>query len=241
MTGLLHVIRFNWPRYALVLLVVVAAASAPAPVPARYLLRCAAAVAAAWVAVGLLVTWWAYDHSPLYRWRWLLYLLPPAPPARYAVVSTGLDEVSPALQHLFPHARPELLDLYDPRLTREGSVRRARALVPPPPGARPAHPDRLPVPDRALDAVFLVFAAHELRTPGPREALFAEIARTLRPGGRLLLVEHFRDAANIAAYGPGAWHFYPRREWLRLCRGASLTPVREVRMTPFIHALACRR
>jgi SAM-dependent methyltransferase len=175
-----------------------------------------------------------------HRWRWIAELLPVAP-REYAVVSTGLDEVSTTLRTLFPAARRVPLDLYDPRLTRGGSIRRARALVPPPADAQPARPDRLPVPDGTLDAVFLVFAAHELRAAGLRQALFAEIARGLRPGGRLVLVEHCRDAANITAYGPGAWHFYPRAEWLRLGRGAGLTPVAQRTMTPLVHAVAYQR
>jgi len=157
------------------------------------------------------------------------------------VVSTGLDELSLTLRRLFPHASAVLLDLYDPRLTRAGSIRRARALVPPPPEVRPARPDALPVPAATLDVVFVVFAAHELRAADQRRALFAEIARTLRTGGRLLLVEHCRDAANVAAYGPGAWHFYPRREWLRLGRGAGLVPAGEKTMTPLVHALAFQK
>jgi ubiquinone/menaquinone biosynthesis C-methylase UbiE len=89
--------------------------------------------------------------------------------------------------------------------------------------------------------VFVVFAAHELRAAHQRRALFAEIARTLRRGGRLLLIEHCRDPANVAAYGPGAWHFYPRQEWLRLGHGAGLVPAGEMTMTPLVHALAFQR
>jgi SAM-dependent methyltransferase len=238
--GVGRVVAFNWPGYAAVITAVALAAAVPVSGPARYPLRVGAVLAGAWIAVGLLATWWAYDRTPLYRWRWMAELLP-APPQRYAVVSTGLDEVSTTLRTLFPAARPVPLDLYDPRLTRGGSIRRARALVPPPADAQPARPDRLPVPDGTLDAVFLVFAAHELRAVGQRRALFAEIARGLRPGGRLVLVEHCRDAANITAYGPGAWHFYPRAEWLRLGRGAGLTPVAQRTMTPLVHAVAYQR
>jgi SAM-dependent methyltransferase len=86
-----------------------------------------------------------------------------------------------------------------------------------------------------------VFAAHELRTPGHRAELFGEVARALRPAGRLLLVEHCRDAANLAAYGPGAWHFYPRQEWLRLAAGAGLTPAGESTMTPLVRVLVFAR
>jgi SAM-dependent methyltransferase len=239
-SGVAKVLRFNWPRYAAGLATAALGATVPLPGPLRPAARAAGALAATWTATSVLATWWAYDRSPLYRWRWLLPLLP-EPPARYAVLSMGLDEISATLGELFPAAGATLLDLHDPGTTPEGSIRRARACHPPPEGSRPARPEHLPVPDAALDAVFAVLAAHELRTHGQRLALYREIARTLRPGGRLILVEHCRDAANMLAYGPGAWHFHPRAEWLRLGRHAGLVPAGEQTMTPLVRALAYRR
>jgi SAM-dependent methyltransferase len=238
--GVGRVVAFNWPRYAAGLVTVAVCAAVPVPDLLRYPVRFGAGLALVWIATSLIATWWAYDYKPLYGWHWLTRLLP-GPPARYAVVSTGLDEISPTLKQLYPAAEAVLLDLYDPRLTREGSIRRARAIVPPPARAQPARPDALPVPDGWLDAVFVVFAAHELRTHSQRRALFTEIARTLRPDGSLLLVEHCRDAPNIAAYGPGAWHFYRREEWRRLGREAGLLPAGETTMTPLVRALAYQR
>lgn len=233
MTGVGRVLRYNWPRYAAAAVVIGLGLAVP-------LLRLASALALGWLVLGLLGTWWVYDRSPLYRWRWLLALLP-ARTRRYAVVSTGLDEVSGALHGLLPHADATLLDLYDPGVTREGSIRRARALTPPAPQARPARWDALGHPDATFDAVFLVFAAHELRSPAQRAALHAEVARVLRPGGRLILVEHLRGIANVVAYGPGAWHFYPGRHWRALAAGAGLRAVGQRRMTPLVHALAFQR
>jgi SAM-dependent methyltransferase len=240
MSGVGRVVRFNWPSYAVALAAIAVGMAIPLPDPLGVPVRDATFLGAAWIVAGLAATWCAYDRSPLYRWHWLLALLPAAP-ARYAVVSTGLDEIGPSLRQMLPDATGTLLDLYDPAITRTGSIRRARALVPPPPGGTPARPSALPVPDGRLDAVFAVFAAHELRTAGQRAALFGEVARVLRPAGRLLLVEHCRDAANLAAYGPGAWHFYSRREWLRLAGGAGLTPAGETTVTPLVRVLVFAR
>ncbi|WP_327010884.1 class I SAM-dependent methyltransferase [Dactylosporangium sp. NBC_01737] len=234
--GVARMVRYNWPKYATAAATLLVVAVLPWPwslltVPG-----------AAGVAVSLAATWWAYDHSRLYDWRWALDLLPAnTEPQRYAVVSTGLDEISPALRELLPGAEPTLLDCYDPVVMTEGSVRRARRLNPPPDGSVRADAACLPVRDAGQDAVFLAFAAHELRVPAQRRALFAEVARVLRPGGYLVLVEHCRDAATVAAYGPGAWHFYPRREWLRLARGARLAPAGEATMTPLVRALVFKR
>lgn len=233
MAGVAWMVRYNWPKYATAAVATLVLAALPGP------WRLLAVPGAAGVAVSLAATWWAYDHSRLRDWRWALDLLPT--PRRYAVVSTGLDEISPVLRELLPDAEPTLLDCYDPAVMTEGSVRRARRLNPPPDGSVRADVAALPVAAAGQDAVFLAFAAHELRLPAQRRALFDEVARVLRPGGHLILVEHCRDAVTVAAYGPGAWHFYPRGEWLRLARGARLTPAGEATMTPLVRALVFQR
>lgn len=233
MTGVARIVRYNWPQYTAVAAVLLGLAALPWP------WRLLALPGTVGVAVSLAASWWVYDHSRLYDWRWVLDLLPA--PRRYAVVSTGLDEISPALRRLLPGAEPTLLDCYDPTVMTEASIRRARRLTPPPAGSVRSDVTALPVAAAHLDAVFVAFAAHELRVPAQRQALFAEVARVLRPGGHLVLVEHCREAATIAVYGPGAWHFYPRREWLRLAREARLAPAAEATMTPLVRALAFRR
>ncbi|MFD0345401.1 methyltransferase domain-containing protein [Kitasatospora aburaviensis] len=156
------------------------------------------------------------------------------------MVSTGLDEASRPVAARHPAAPQRIADLYDPTLTTTGSIRRARRRVPPTPGSRPARPGALAA-SGSQDSVLAVFAAHELRRPADRAALFAEVARVLRPGGSLVLVEHLRDAANTAVYGPGAWHFLPRATWLSHAAEAGLEPAAERRIAGLVTAFAFRR
>lgn len=240
-SGVREVIAYNWPLYAGGLSAVaggLALAPRLPPLPAT-LARTGALTAAALLLGSTAACWWVYDHSELYSLDWLSRLLPDGP-RDHLVLSTGLDEISHPLAVRHPGSPQIVVDLYDPALTTEGSIRRARRRVPPRPGTLPGRPSRLPAATGSQDTVFAVFAAHELRRAADREALFAEITRTLRPGGTLVLVEHLRDGSNTAAFGPGAWHFMPRREWLRLADGAGLHTVTETRIAHLVTAFAFR-
>ncbi|MGF1426662.1 class I SAM-dependent methyltransferase [Kitasatospora sp. LaBMicrA B282] len=236
-----EVIRYNWPLYAAGLLAVGTgwAVGRRCTGAARGLGRAGAAGAAAHLATSTLATWLVYDRSDLHDYTWLPALLPDGP-GDHLVVATGLDEASRPIAARHPDVPQRIADLYDPALTTEGSIRRARRRVPPAPGGIPARPGALPAATGSLDTVFAVFAAHELRRPADRTALFTEIARVLRPGGTLVLVEHLRDAANTAVYGPGAWHFLPRTSWLGHAAAAGLHPAAERRIAGLVTAFAFR-
>jgi SAM-dependent methyltransferase len=177
----------------------------------------------------------------LYRLGWLDAVLPGGRAGDRLVVSCGLDEISPLLAARHPEGTHVVVDLFDPLLMSEGSIRRARRRVPPAEGTVAARPGALPVEGASQDTVFAVFAAHELRMPGERDALFAEIERILRPGGTLVLVEHLRDMGNVAVFGPGAWHFLPREVWLRHGAGAGLRLVGERRIAKLVTAFVFRK
>jgi len=63
----------------------------------------------------------------------------------------------------------------------------------------------------------------------------------LAPGGRLLLVEHLRDAWNFLAFGPGCWHFLPRGEWMERASEPGFRVEQELRKTPFVRVWLLRK
>jgi len=239
--GALQILRYNLPMYlaagGAVLAGILCLALLPLPHPVALLAAAGLAATALWSAGSLLASHWIYDRSPLSRWTWLAELLP-APPRRWASLHAGLDETAGALDRLFP-AGGTTLDLFDPEEMTEPSIFRARRLHRSP--APAADFRALPFPGGGLDAVFLVFAAHELRRPEARLALFRELARVLAPGGRAVLVEHLRDLPNFLAFGPGFRHFLPRSAWLAAAAGSGLRLVEERRITPFVAIFVCER
>ena len=116
----------------------------------------------------------------------------------------------------------------------ESSIARARKVRVAEPPAEQVDFSALPKRDGSLDTVFLLFAAHELRSATAREVFFAEISRILKPGGTVFLVEHLRDASNFFAFGPGFLHFLPGREWMRLFAHAGLVVSERFSITPFV-------
>jgi SAM-dependent methyltransferase len=241
-SGALQVLRFNWPRYAAAVAVAAAAAvalSTPLPQAVRAGLAATAAGTLYWSAASLTASWWVYDRSGLRDWTWIAPHLS-RPPRRWAVLHAGLDEASGAIARLYPGGRGTVVDIFDPGSMPGRSIRRARgAHAPPSPAMGQAA--RLPFAEGELDAAFIIFAAHEILRPGDRTRLFRDVHHALRPGGKVLVVEHVRDCANFLAFGPGFLHFLPRAEWLRVAGDSGLVAVRESRFTPLVRVFLWRK
>lgn len=241
--GLLQILRYNQPMFAKTGAAALAAILAVVllPMPRFVAILATAVVAAAllWTASSLLVSHWIYDRSPLREWDWLAGLFA-APPRRWTSIHAGLDETFGALPRIFPAEGGTVLDVYDPAEMTEPSIARARRLSLDR-AAKPADFRSLSLSDGSQDAIFLIFAAHELRRPESRLRFFQEIARALAPGGRAVLVEHLRDGPNFLAFGPGFLHFLHRREWLRLAAAADLAVHEERRVTPFVAVLVLEK
>jgi SAM-dependent methyltransferase len=192
-----------------------------------------------WLCSSLLVSYYVYDRSPLYSLRWLDRCLSRSP-ERWVNIHAGLDETSERLAALFPSAEGRILDVYDRREMTEPSIAEARRITPAHLRTTGADWRALPLADHAVDTAFLIFAAHELRHSSARAQLFREVARVLRAGGELVLVEHLRDWPNFLAFGPGFLHFLPERAWRRAAEAASLRLKLRTSLTPFVHVFVLR-
>jgi SAM-dependent methyltransferase len=235
--GMWTIARLNWPFYLAASLVFAGSMLGFAWVDSLLLkLVCGAAAAGAFyfLAVSLGVSHWVYDRSDLYRWKWLARALSGDKFEHAVFCHSGFDEASVDLRSRLDLSNWTVLDHYDPQQMTESSIRRARLMFPPTAETLHAAFDRWPLAEQAVDCVFGLLAIHELRSEEERAAWFAEAHRCLKPGGRVVLVEHTRDLANFLAFGPGFMHFHSASSWRRCWRRAGLREIGEFRLTPWV-------
>jgi Methyltransferase domain len=235
--GVLNIIRFNWPMFlgaAMMTATAALGATAVSSAVWRASLWLVMLAVGGGAVVSLVVSHVIYDRSDLYRFAWLSRAFN-TPTLRSATFcQTGFDESSPLLAARVPATAWTLLDHYDPARMHEPSIQRARHLCPPAEGTLPAPFDAWPTEEASADGVIAMLAIHELRSEAERTAWFAEARRALRVGGRVVVVEHVRDLANVLAFGPGAWHFHSVASWHRSWSRAHLRQREAFRITPWV-------
>jgi SAM-dependent methyltransferase len=244
--GVRQIVRLNWPFYAAAVAVVAVAPPVIHRLPLapwiRMTLDAAAGLVAMWLVASLAASWIVYDRSRLMQWDWVLQALG-FHPSSWINLHAGLDESSPALRAMFKDAAGRVFDIFDPERMTEPSIVRARTVARERKVEEPERADfrRLPVPTGTIDAALLLLSAHELRTDEARTALFTELRRVLGPGGRVVVAEHLRDAANFLAFGPGFLHFHSRRTWARCFARTRFDIHAEFPITPFVRVFVLRR
>ena len=128
------------------------------------------------------------------------------------------------LSDVLPEAKIQTVDCWNVEgESPEEAVQDVRDLEVPPKSNLRITPSRaehftLPLADASCDAVCFGFGTHEIPTGGPREKLFAEAIRILKPGGKVLLFEHGWDAHNYVIFGPVIHHVTKRQDWDRFLR-----------------------
>lgn len=229
--------RFNWPFYiaaALVLLASICGLLLFSAFAIKIICGVTLAGAAYFVLVSLGVSHFVYDRSDLYRWGWLNRSLRDLNIRQAIFCHSGFDETSAEVQERLGHVQWQILDHFDEKQMSEASIRRARAMFPPNQRTLPSRYDAWPVAAKSADLVLGLLAIHELRSETERSLWFREAKRCLRPGGRVVLVEHVRNAANFLAFGPGFVHFHSPASWRRCWEAAGFALADEFRVTPFV-------
>jgi hypothetical protein len=235
--GMITIARFNWPFYAVAVAVFIGSLAGLLLLPGLpFRLFCGIAITGAvWFLFGsLAVSHLIYGRSDLYRWGWLARALCGVDLRQAIFCHCGFDEASTELRARFRDAEWQVLDHFDRQHMTEASIQRARALFPPTPGTLPSPYNAWPVAAESADVVLGLLAIHELRSEAERSAWFGQSRRCLRKGGRVVLLEHVRDAANFFAFGPGFLHFHSRASWRRCWEYAGFRSLDQFCVTPFV-------
>ena len=139
-----------------------------------------------------------------------------------------------------------VIDIYDAPRMPDNALRRAREMEPPLEAGRRIYrrsgrPDSLPIPHNWANAVVCSFSLHELQEASDRQALFAEFARILKPGGKLLIAEHGRDWQNLLVFGPGVISFRTPESWQQHITQAGFTIQQHERWRGLVHLWLAER
>ena len=235
-TGVYRVVRFNWHFYVIAIIVLgLLIVFLPRTLGwvniGGWTLVLTATLS---VLISLLVTFYVYDLSGLYRLSWLDH---PAlgKPGNIINIHAGYDETSELIVSKFPNATVKVFDFFDPKKHTELSIQRARNLYPPFPGTQRIHTDLIPIPDQSADLVLLIFAAHEIRNDEERIRFFKECDRILVRNGHIVVVEHLRDLPNALAYNIGFFHFHAARTWADTFKASGLIVLDTQKINPFVN------
>ncbi len=233
--GVWNIIRFNWQFYVYASVAIISILIAVNYVDEKlqlyfYIVGIAITIP---TIVSLLVSFYIYDISPLYKMHWLDEINV-SEHGHIVNIHAGFDETSLLLKSKYPKTVLDVFDFYDPLKHTEVSIKRARKAYPPYPNTKTFLATSLPLADNSIDIIFVIFAAHEIRNQTERIAFLKELKRILKPTGKIVVTEHLRDSTNFLAYTVGFLHFYSKSSWLKNFAEAKLFIVKEKKITNFI-------
>jgi len=235
-TGVANIIRFNWHFYVIALPLIIfclffsSFLSGNLQIILIVLSLCGAAV----IFTSLFVSWYIYDYSELYSLNWFNKLTLPGKTI-IANINAGFDETSTLIKNKFPEASLDVFDFYDCKKHTEISIERARNAYPPYPGTKTISTDNAGLKNSSYDIIFLILAVHEIRNNSERVNFFKQLSLSLKPSGRIIIVEHQRDLMNFLAFNIGFFHFHSPKTWLQNFNDAGLKVLSINKLTPFLN------
>jgi SAM-dependent methyltransferase len=188
----------------------------------------------------LLVSAYVYDYSGYYNFHWLKNVVRADERIKSIVtINAGFDETSFIIKDSFPQSELKVFDFYDAERHTEPAIKRARKVSLTYPGTQQIASDSIPLKDNTADIVFLLSAAHEIRSTEERIEFLKECHRLCKPGGQLIMVEHLRDFPNFLAFSVGFAHFFSRAAWKKALNRAGFASCHETKFTPFMSIFSC--
>jgi len=190
----------------------------------------------------LIVSAYVYDFSGYYSFQWLKNLISNDEGVQLIVnINAGFDETSFIIKNKFPHSDLKVFDFYNAKQHTEPAIKRARKVSLVYPNTQQIASNLIPVKNNSADIVFLLSAAHEIRSNEEKVQFLKECYRLCKPGGRVIMVEHLRDFPNFLAFSVGFSHFFSRSVWKNAFERAGFSSFQETKFTPFMSIFNCSR
>ena len=236
--GVLNIVRFNWHFYLLasvfILLLVILALFVPfSEQKYSFLMLIMAFLVFLPMFISLLVSAYVYDFSDLYSFSWIKNLQIPAQ-SKIININAGFDETSILLKNNHHFENLQVFDFYDETKHTEISIKRARKAYPAFANTQNITTNHIPLENNSVDAVFLIFSAHEIREKTERNIFFSELNRIISANGKVILVEHLQDIPNFMAYTVGFLHFHKKITWQNTFQASNFSIKQEIKHTPFV-------
>jgi len=188
----------------------------------------------------LIVSAYVYDFSGYYDFNWLKTLeLTDSKPKQLVNINAGFDETSFILKNNFPEADLKVFDFYNAKQHTEPAIVRARKVSLVYPNTQQINADEIPLNDKSVDILFLLSAAHEIRSHKEKVAFLKECNRICKSNGKVITVEHLRDVPNFFAFSIGFTHFFSRSTWGKAFKEAGFSSFEETKFTPFMSIFTC--
>lgn len=192
--------------------------------------------------IPLVVSAYVYDFSAYYNFHWLNTLGVMNDKTKLVVnINAGFDETSFIIEQKFPQAELKVFDFYNAQQHTEPAIKRARKVSQVYPDTQSIASGSIPLKDQSADIIFLLSAAHEIRSNEEKVQFLTECYRLCKPGGKVIMVEHLRDFPNFLAFTIGFTHFFSRSVWKKSFKRAGFTFSDEIKFTAFMSIFSFSR
>jgi hypothetical protein len=183
----------------------------------------------------LAVSAYVYDFSWYYEMNWLKKMnLEDGPDNVIVNINAGFDETSFILQRIFPKSELKVFDFYNEKRHTEAAIIRARKVSLVYPNTQIMDTELIPLADKSVDIIFLLSAAHEIRSQAEQIQFLTECHRVCKSTANVIMVEHLRDIPNFLAFSVGFMHFFSKKNWKQVMKKAGFTSFKETKFTPFM-------
>lgn len=188
----------------------------------------------------LIVSAYVYDFSGYYDFHWMKsYSLTDSSTNQILNINAGFDETSFIIKNNFPQSDLKVFDFYNAKQHTEPAIIRARKVSLVYPNTQQIKSNSIPLNDKSVDVIFLLSAAHEIRSHEEKVQFLKECHRLCKPNAKVVMVEHLRDFPNFLAFSVGFTHFFSRNAWKKAFTDAGFSSFQETKFTPFMSIFTC--